>query len=191
MSLVVIAAAVMTGCSSTRHVPPGRYLLDEVKIEVHDTTKTLTSKGMMSYVRQRPNNRTLHLVRMRLGIYNISGKDSTKVDRSASYAARNIAATIVKSGLYKKAEVQLSYAIGVKDPVSIHVDTFGEEKISEEKLIEWIRKEWDLSPKGIIETFSLRSPIFLSTAQSGHFGHSEFSWEKIDEKKVENLLSIS
>ena len=120
-----------------------------------------------------------------------SGKDSTKVDRSASYAARNIAATIVKSGLYKKAEVQLSYAIGVKDPVSIHVDTFGEEKISEEKLIEWIRKEWDLSPKGIIETFSLRSPIFLSTAQSGHFGHSEFSWEKIDEKKVENLLSIS
>ena len=120
-----------------------------------------------------------------------SGKDATKVDRSASYAARNIAATIVKSGLYKRAEVQLSYAIGVKDPVSIHVDTFGEEKISEEKLIEWIRKEWDLSPKGIIETFSLRSPIFLSTAQSGHFGHSEFSWEKIDEKKVENLLSIS
>ena len=120
-----------------------------------------------------------------------SGKDSTKVDRSASYAARNIAATIVKSGLYKKAEVQLSYAIGAKDPVSIHVDTFGEEKISEEKLIDWIRKEWDLSPKGIIETFSLRSPIFLSTAQSGHFGHSEFSWEKIDEKKVENLLSIS
>ena len=120
-----------------------------------------------------------------------SGKDSTKVDRSASYAARNIAATIVKSGLYKKAEVQLSYAIGVKDPVSIHVDTFGEEKISEEKLIDWIRREWDLSPKGIIETFSLRSPIFLSTAQSGHFGHSEFSWEKIDEKKVENLLSIS
>ena len=120
-----------------------------------------------------------------------SGKDATKVDRSASYAARNIAATIVKSGLYKRAEVQLSYAIGVKDPISIHVDTFGEEKISEEKLIEWIRKEWDLSPKGIIETFSLRSPIFLSTAQSGHFGHSEFSWEKIDEKKVENLLSIS
>lgn len=120
-----------------------------------------------------------------------SGKDATKVDRSASYAARNIAATIVKSGLYKRAEVQLSYAIGVKDPVSIHVDTFGEEKISEEKFIEWIRKEWDLSPKGIIETFSLRSPIFLSTAQSGHFGHSEFSWEKIDEKKVENLLSIS
>ena len=120
-----------------------------------------------------------------------SGKDSTKVDRSASYAARNIAATIVKSGLYKKAEVQLSYAIGVKDPVSIHVDTFGEEKICEEKLIDWIRKEWDLSPKGIIETFSLRSPIFLSTASSGHFGHSEFSWEKIDEKKIESLLSIS
>ena len=120
-----------------------------------------------------------------------SGKDATKVDRSASYAARNIAATIVKSGLYKRAEVQLSYAIGVKDPVSIHVDTFGEEKISEEKLIEWIRKEWDLSPKGIIETFSLRSPIFLSTASSGHFGHSEFSWEKIDEKKIESLLSIS
>lgn len=120
-----------------------------------------------------------------------SGKDATKVDRSASYAARNIAATIVKSGLYKRAEVQLSYAIGVKDPVSIHVDTFGEDKINEEKLVNWIRREWDLSPKGIIETFSLRSPIFLSTAQSGHFGHSEFSWEKIDEKKVENLLSIS
>ena len=120
-----------------------------------------------------------------------SGKDATKVDRSASYAARNIAATIVKSGLYKRAEVQLSYAIGVKDPVSIHVDTFGEDKINEEKLVNWIRREWDLSPKGIIDTFSLRSPIFLSTASSGHFGHQEFSWEKIAEKKIENLLTIS
>ena len=119
-----------------------------------------------------------------------SGKDATKVDRSASYAARNIAATIVKSGLYKKAEVQLSYAIGVKDPVSIHVDTFGEEKINEENLANWIRREWDLSPKGIIEYFSLRNPIYSSTAFSGHFGHSEFPWERIDERKVENLLSI-
>ena len=120
-----------------------------------------------------------------------SGKDSTKVDRSASYAARNIASTIVKSGLYKKAEVQLSYAIGVKDPVSIHVDTFGEERIPEERLVKWIRNEWDLSPKGIIETFSLRDPVFFKTASSGHFGHAGFSWEKIDEKKVEHLLSIS
>lgn len=120
-----------------------------------------------------------------------SGKDATKVDRSASYAARNIAATIVKSGLYRKAEVQLSYAIGVKDPVSIHVDTYGEERVSEEKLVEWIRREWDLSPKGIIESFSLQNPIYLSTASSGHFGHPEFPWEKIDERKLENLLSLS
>ncbi len=119
-----------------------------------------------------------------------SGKDATKVDRSASYVARNIAATIVKSGLYKKAEVQLSYAIGVKDPVSIHVDTFGEERIPEERLVDWIRREWDLSPKGIINAFSLRSPIFLSTASSGHFGNPTFPWEKIDERKMENLFSL-
>lgn len=119
-----------------------------------------------------------------------SGKDATKVDRSASYAARNIASTIVKSGLADKAEVQLSYAIGIKEPVSIHVETSGGRKVEEEKLVSVIRNEWDLSPLGIIRDFSLRSPIFLSTSSSGHFGHPEFPWEKIDGRKVEKFQSI-
>ena len=119
-----------------------------------------------------------------------SGKDSTKVDRSASYAARNIASTIVSAHAAKKAEVQLAYAIGVKEPVSIHVDTFGTSSLDEEVIVRWIRDNWDLSPSGIISLFSLRRPIFYQTASSGHFGHNEFPWEKVDEEKKERLQKL-
>ena len=119
-----------------------------------------------------------------------SGKDSTKVDRSASYAARNIASTIVSAHAAQKAEVQLAYAIGVKDPVSIHVDTFGTSSLDEEVIVRWIRDNWDLSPSGIISLFSLRRPIFYQTASSGHFGHKEFPWEKVDEEKKERLQKL-
>ena len=119
-----------------------------------------------------------------------SGKDSTKVDRSASYAARNIASTIVSAHAAAKAEVQLAYAIGVKEPVSIHVDTFGTSSLDEEVIVRWIRDNWDLSPSGIISLFSLRRPIFYQTASSGHFGHKEFPWEKVDEEKKERLQKL-
>ena len=119
-----------------------------------------------------------------------SGKDSTKVDRSASYAARNIASTIVSAHAAQKAEVQLAYAIGVKEPVSIHVDTFGTSSLDEEVIVKWIRDNWDLSPSGIISLFSLRRPIFYQTASSGHFGHKEFPWEKVDEEKKERLQKL-
>ena len=119
-----------------------------------------------------------------------SGKDSTKVDRSASYAARNIASTIVSAHAAKKAEVQLAYAIGVKEPVSIHVDTFGTSSLDEEVIVRWIRDNWDLSPSGIISLFSLRRPIFYQTASSGHFSHKEFPWEKVDEEKKERLQKL-
>ena len=119
-----------------------------------------------------------------------SGKDSTKVDRSASYAARNIASTIVSAHGAQKAEVQLAYAIGVKEPVSIHVDTFGTSSLDEEVIVRWIRDNWDLSPSGIISLFTLRRPIFYQTASSGHFGHKEFPWEKVDEEKKERLQKL-
>ncbi len=115
-----------------------------------------------------------------------SGKDGTKVDRSASYKAREIAKTLVASNLFKEAEIQLSYAIGIAEPVSIHVEAKGK-SVDEEKLVSFIRDNFDLTPKGIIDSLSLRSPIFQSTARYGHFGFSSFPWEKVDEDIVENL----
>ena len=111
-----------------------------------------------------------------------SGKDPTKVDRSASYVARYIAKNIVASGLARKVEVQLAYAIGVADPVSIMVDTFGSGKVGERKLSELIREHFPLTPKGIIAHLDLRKPIYKKTAAYGHFGRNEptFTWEKTD-----------
>ena len=111
-----------------------------------------------------------------------SGKDPTKVDRSASYMARHIAKNIVAGGLAKKVEVQLAYAIGVPEPVSIMVDTFGTGKVSEEKISGLIRSHFALTPREIIETLKLRRPIFKKTAVYGHFGRNEpeFTWEKTD-----------
>src|SRR5699024_3636385 len=117
-----------------------------------------------------------------------SGKDATKVDRSASYAARYIAKNIVAAGLADRAEIQLAYAIGVSQPVSIAVDTFNTGKVADEKLIRAIRKLFDLRPAGIIQMLNLTQPIFRYTAAYGHFGRTdvEFSWEKMD--KVDALL---
>ena len=111
-----------------------------------------------------------------------SGKDPTKVDRSACYAARHVAKNIVASWLADRCEVQISYAIGVVEPISIMVDTFGTGKIPDEKLTELVRKHFDLTPSGIIERLDLRKPIYLNTAAYGHFGREEpgFTWELTD-----------
>jgi S-adenosylmethionine synthetase len=111
-----------------------------------------------------------------------SGKDPTKVDRSAAYMARYIAKNIVAAGLADKAEVELAYAIGVAEPVSVLVDTFGTGKVSDGKLTELVRKNFSLTPKGIIESLNLRRPIYQKTAAYGHFGRTEpeFTWEATD-----------
>lgn len=115
-----------------------------------------------------------------------SGKDCTKVDRSAAYAARYVAKNIVAAGLAKKCEIQLSYAIGVAHPTSIMVDTFGTGKISEEKLVEMIRENFDLRPAGIIKMLDLRRPIYKQTAAYGHFGRTDIDlpWEKLDKVDI-------
>jgi S-adenosylmethionine synthetase len=111
-----------------------------------------------------------------------SGKDATKVDRSAAYMARYVAKNIVAAGLADRCEVQLAYAIGVAEPVSVRVDTFGTGKISESRLIELVRENFKLTPKGIIESLNLRRPVFKKTAAYGHFGRSgdTFTWEATD-----------
>ena len=116
-----------------------------------------------------------------------SGKDCTKVDRSAAYAARYVAKNIVAAGLADKCEIQLSYAIGVAQPTSIMADTFGTGKVSDEKLVEIIRENFDLRPAGIIKMLDLRRPIYKQTAAYGHFGRNDLDlpWEKLD--KAEDL----
>ena len=116
-----------------------------------------------------------------------SGKDCTKVDRSAAYAARYVAKNIVAAGLADKCEIQLSYAIGVAHPTSIEVDTFGTGKVSDERLVEIIRENFDLRPAGIIKMLDLRRPIYKQTAAYGHFGRTDVDlpWEKLD--KVDDL----
>jgi S-adenosylmethionine synthetase len=111
-----------------------------------------------------------------------SGKDPTKVDRSAAYMARYIAKNIVAAGLAEKAEVELAYAIGVAEPVSVLVETFGTGKLGEAKITELVRKNFTLTPKGIIESLNLRRPIYKKTAAYGHFGRTEpeFTWEATD-----------
>jgi S-adenosylmethionine synthetase len=118
-----------------------------------------------------------------------SGKDPTKVDRSAAYMARYIAKNIVAAGLAEKCTVQLAYAIGVAEPVSVRIDTHGTGRVDEDKLAEVVRKNFELTPKGIIETLDLRRPIFKATAKFGHFGRTndEFTWEKTD--KADALLN--
>lgn len=115
-----------------------------------------------------------------------SGKDCTKVDRSAAYAARYVAKNIVAAGLADKCEIQLSYAIGVAQPTSIMVDTFGTGKVSDEKLVEVVRKHFDLRPAGIIKMLDLRRPIYKPTSAYGHFGRNDLNlpWEKTDKAEV-------
>ena len=115
-----------------------------------------------------------------------SGKDCTKVDRSAAYAARYVAKNIVAAGIADKCEIQLSYAIGVAQPTSIMIDTFGTGKISEDKLVEIVRENFDLRPAGIIKMLDLRRPIYKQTAAYGHFGRTDIDlpWEKTDKAEI-------
>ena len=118
-----------------------------------------------------------------------SGKDCTKVDRSAAYAARYVAKNLVAAGLADKCEIQLSYAIGVAQPTSVMVDTFGTGKLSDNRLVEIIRENFDLRPAGIIKMLDLRRPIYKQTAAYGHFGRPDLDlpWEALD--KAEQLKS--
>jgi len=109
-----------------------------------------------------------------------SGKDPSKVDRSAAYAGRYVAKNIVAAGLASKCEIQVSYAIGVAEPTSISVNTFGTGKISDNAIVDLVREHFDLRPRGIIEMLDLRKPIYRPTASYGHFGREGFSWEKTD-----------
>jgi S-adenosylmethionine synthetase len=120
-----------------------------------------------------------------------SGKDPTKVDRSAAYMARYIAKNIVAAGLAERCMVQLAYAIGVADPVSVNVNTEGTGRLSEAALAKLVRQHFELTPRGIIETLDLRRPIYKATAAYGHFGRNEegFTWEKTD--KAEALRSTA
>jgi S-adenosylmethionine synthetase len=115
-----------------------------------------------------------------------SGKDPTKVDRSAAYMARYIAKNIVAAGLAERCMVQLAYAIGVADPVSVNINTEGTGRISEAALSKLVRDNFELTPRGIIESLNLRRPIYKLTAAYGHFGRSEdgFSWEKTDKAEA-------
>ena len=122
-----------------------------------------------------------------------SGKDPSKVDRSASYMARYVAKNVVAAGLANECEVQIAYAIGVAEPVSVMVDTFNTEKIAPEKIIELIRENFKMKPADIIKTLNLLRPIYRKTAANGHFGRNEpeFTWERTDKaeilKKAEKL----
>jgi S-adenosylmethionine synthetase len=115
-----------------------------------------------------------------------SGKDPSKVDRSAAYMARYIAKNIVAAGLAKKCEIQIAYAIGVAEPVSIYVNTFGTGTVAEEKLVELVRANFELTPKGIIESLNLRRPLYRATATYGHFGREleAFTWERKDKAEA-------
>lgn len=114
-----------------------------------------------------------------------SGKDPTKVDRSAAYMARHVAKNIVAAGLADRCEVQLAYAIGVSEPVSVHIDTQGTGKVADEKIVDLVRKNFKLTPRGIIEYLNLRRPIYRKTAAGGHFGRNDndFTWESTEKAK--------
>lgn len=116
----------------------------------------------------------------RIGGGAFSGKDATKVDRSASYMARYITKNLVAAGICDKCELELSYGIGIDYPLSIFIETFNTEKIPKDKIIELIKNNFDLTPKGIIKTLDLKKPIYRETSVGGHFGRDIFSWEKLD-----------
>ncbi len=119
-----------------------------------------------------------------------SGKDPSKVDRSAAYALRNIAKSIVRSGIAKEAELQVAYAIGVAKPVSLELDTFGTGKVDEDKILKVVEKHYDLRPDSIINRFELKKPQYLRTAKYGHFGIEDYTWEKVDDSFIEDLKKL-
>lgn len=174
----VIPASMLS--SETRFLinPTGRFLLGGPEADCGLTGRKIIMDTYGGYSRH--------------GGGAFSGKDATKVDRSASYAARYIAKNIVASGLADKCEVQLSYAIGIADPVSIYVNTYGTGKIPDSKFEEIIREIFPIKPKDIITALGLRAPIFLPTATYGHFGREPreqfFPWEKTD--KAQDLINL-
>jgi len=113
-----------------------------------------------------------------------SGKDPSKVDRSAAYAGRYVAKNVVAAGLADRCEIQISYAIGVAEPTSISINTFGTGKLSDDKISELVREHFDLRPRGLIEMLDLKRPIYRKTAAYGHFGREGFSWENLDKVEV-------
>lgn len=123
----------------------------------------------------------------------MSGKDPSKVDRSGTYAARYVAKNIVAAGLADRCEIQVSYAIGVAEPTSIHVETFGTGKVPDKKLVQLVRKHFDLKPRGLIKMLDLLRPIYLPTATYGHFGrsNSNFTWEKTDKAEALHQDALS
>lgn len=170
-----------------REVIPARWLDDETKFYINPTGRFVIGgpQGDVGLTGRKIIVDT-YGGSARHGGGAFSGKDATKVDRSASYAARYIAKNIVAAGLAEKTEIQLAYAIGVAQPVSIAIDTFGTGKASDEELIRAIRKHFDLRPAGIIEMLDLAKPIFKNTAAYGHFGRSDadFTWEQTDKVKA-------
>ena len=116
-----------------------------------------------------------------------SGKDATKVDRSAAYMARHVAKTAVAAGAAKQLELQLGYAIGVSEPVSVSVETFGTGRLPDDVLCDWVRNCFDLRPGAIIQYLKLDSPIFAETTNYGHFGRNGFPWEQVNETAMDAL----
>src|SRR6266536_1483430 len=164
----VLPADLLTKTTKFHVNPPGRFVIGGPQ---GDTGVTGRKIIVDSYGGSAPH-----------GGGAFSGKDPTKVDRSAAYMARYVAKNIVAAGLADRALIQLAYAIGVADPVSVHVETYRTGRIPEEKIVALIRELFPLTPRGIIEKLDLRRPIYRATAAFGHFGRSlpEFTWEKTD-----------
>ncbi|WP_085991505.1 methionine adenosyltransferase [Oceanobacillus senegalensis] len=172
----VVPAALLDGETKYFINPTGRFVVGGPQGDVGLTGRKIIVDTYGGYARH--------------GGGAFSGKDSTKVDRSATYAARYVAKNIVAAGLAKSCEVQLAYAIGVAEPVSISIDTFGTGKVAEIDLVNAVREIFDLRPAGIINMLDLRRPIFRDTAAYGHFGRTDiqFPWERTD--KVEELKAL-
>ena len=119
-----------------------------------------------------------------------SGKDPTKVDRSGAYMARYIAKAIVMTGLTNKCEVQIAYAIGAANPISVYVDTYGSKKCDDERLTQAVKKVFDMRPAAIIDRFKLPRPIYRQTAVCGHFGNPRYPWEQVDFSEVMLLTKV-
>ena len=173
---VVIPAGMMDENTKIYINPTGRFVLGGPAADTGLTGRKIIADTYGGYARH--------------GGGAFSGKDPTKVDRSAAYMARFIAKHIVAAGLADKCEIQLSYAIGVAQPVSIMVDTFGTSKIPEDVIQSWVLLHIDLRPGAIIETLKLRRPIYEKTAAYGHFGREEFPWEKLNEELISQLQAL-